>query len=285
MVEHVKPEREKNNRRTRAEHWWLLGETLPAFRESIVGSRRYLATSRVAKYRIFVWQDSVILPDSKVIAIAFADDFHFGVLQSRIHEVWTTATCALHGGERRTYNPTECFETFLFPQATPEQETAIAAAAKELNELRERWLNPPEWTCEEVLEFPASANGPWARYVVGPLTSAGVSGNTAASGDAAYKIGVARYPRLVPKDADCAGKLKKRTLTNLYNERPTWLDLAHKKLDAAVAAAYDWPADVTDEQILERLLKLNLERAAAEAKLAQTKKPKTSRAKHADEML
>lgn len=86
------------------------------------------------------------------------------------------------------------------------------------------------------------------------------------------------------QDADCAGKLKKRTLTNLYNERPTWLDLAHKKLNE-VAAAYGWPADLADEQILERLLKLNLERAAEEAKSAQAKKPKTSRGKHEDEML
>jgi len=93
----------------------------------------------------------------------------------------------------------------------------------------------------------------------------------------------AAYPRLEPRDADCAAKLKKRTLTNLYNERPAWLDLAHRKLDAAAAAAYGWPVDLTDERILERLLALNLERAAEEEKAI--KKPKTSRAKRADEML
>ena len=93
------------------------------------------------------------------------------------------------------------------------------------------------------------------------------------------------YPRLEPKDVDNAKKLKDRTLTKLYNERPTWLDLAHKKLDKAVAAAYGWPADLTDDQILERLLKLNLERAAAETKEAQIKKPKTSRGKREDEMI
>ena len=54
---------------------------------------------------------------------------------------------------------------------------------------------------------------------------------------------------------------KKRTLTNLYNARPTWLELAHKKLDEAVFAAYSWPSDLSDEEILERLLALNLERA------------------------
>ena len=54
---------------------------------------------------------------------------------------------------------------------------------------------------------------------------------------------------------------KKRTLTNLYNASPTWLELAHKKLDEAVFAAYGWPGDLSNEEILERLLALNLERA------------------------
>jgi type II restriction/modification system DNA methylase subunit YeeA len=56
-------------------------------------------------------------------------------------------------------------------------------------------------------------------------------------------------------------ELKKRTLTNLYNQRPTWLDLAHKKLDGAVFSAYAWPEDLTDQDILEQLLALNLQRA------------------------
>src|SRR5439155_25322555 len=127
-----------------------------------------------------------------------------------------------------------------------------------------------------------------------------------------------------PRDAECAAKLKKRTLTNLYNERPAWLDHAHKKLDAAVAAAYGWndfveilehtsPGEIYDfeeggwllldtdlegyiaemgkfrkdfdERILERLLALNLERAAEEEKAAKLKKPNVSRAKRGDEML
>ena len=74
-------------------------------------------------------------------------------------------------------------------------------------------------------------------------------------------IGTVRYPRLVPRDAACAEKLVKRTLTNLYNERPAWLDLAHRKLDKAVFAAYGWEAGLADEAILEKLLALNLERA------------------------
>jgi len=168
------------------------------------------------------------------------------------------------------YTPTTCFETFQFPRATPAQENLIANAAKGLTELRERWLNPPEWTVQRILEFPGSLNGPWGRYVV----------NADKSG-----VGTVRYPRLEPRDADCAAKLKKRTLTNLYNERPAWLDLAHKKLDSAVAAAYGWPTDLNDEQILERLLALNLQRAAEEESAAKVKKPKASRERREGELI
>ena len=66
-----------------------------------------------------------------------------------------------------------------------------------------------------------------------------------------------------------AAELKQRTLTNLYNRRPTWLDLAHRNLDEAVFAAYDWSADLSDEEILSRLLQLNLERAKATAARAR----------------
>ena len=88
-----------------------------------------------------------------------------------------------------------------------------------------------------------------------------------------------------PRDAECAAKLKNRTVTNLYNERPAWLDLAHKKLDAAVAAAYGWPVDLSDEQILERLLALNLERAAEEAKAQESPKRKSAQRDKAEHEL
>ena len=65
-----------------------------------------------------------------------------------------------------------------------------------------------------------------------------------------------------PRTPDSAIKLKKRTLTNLYSERPAWLANAHRKLDEAVFAAYGWPADLSDDELLAKLLALNLERAA-----------------------
>ena len=69
------------------------------------------------------------------------------------------------------------------------------------------------------------------------------------------------YPdRIIPKP-EHAAELKKRTLTHLYNQRPAWLANAHRALDEAVAAAYGWPVDLNDEEVLRRLLALNRKRA------------------------
>ena len=119
-----------------------------------------------------------------------------------------------------------------------------------MDTLRNNWLNPPEWTRQEILEFPGSVSGPWARYVHDPDGRG---------------IGTVRYPRIVPTNEACAKELAKRTLTNLYNARPAWLGLAHEKLDAAVFAAYGWDAGMSDEELLAKLLELNLKRAAAPA--------------------
>ena len=134
--------------------------------------------------------------------------------------------------------------------------TVIAEAAQELDSLRNNWLNPPEWTRQEILEFPGSVNGPWSRYLHDPDSRG---------------IGTVRLPRVVPKDEACARELATRTLTNLYNKPLTWLKDAHAELDAAVFAAYDWKPGLSDEEILSRLLELNL--AAAKAESAPSSHP------------
>ncbi len=259
-LKHVKPQRDVNKREHRRLNWWLHAETTPGMRASLSVHIRFLSTPRVSKHRIFAWADSVLLPDDGIYVFARSDDYFFGVVHSRLHELWALA----QGTQLREkesgfrYTPTTCFETFPFPWLTPAREDSIALAARELNTMRERWLNPPEWTQTATLTFPGSAAGPWARYV-DPQTI-----------DLQTGIGTVRYPRLKPRDPDCAAKLKERTLTKLYNERPAWLDLAHKELDSAVAAAYGWPADLSEEEILSRLLELNLARAAEEANAAKS---------------
>ncbi len=244
----IKPERMKNNEERARRLWWQHRRPSEDMQTAVNALPRYIATPRHSKHRVFVWLTPEILSDDGIYVFARDDDYFFGVVHSRLHEVWARAQ-GTQLRERESgfrYTPTSCFETFPFPARSDEQHAAISAAAKNLDTLRRNWLNPPEWTREEILEFPGSVSGPWSRYVE----------------DADERgLGTVRYPRRVPKDAILAMNFVKRTLTNLYNERPAWLDNAHKKLDAAVFAAYDWPASLSDDEILARFLELNHERA------------------------
>ena len=90
-------------------------------------------------------------------------------------------------------------------------------------ELRDKWLNPPD--CVD-----------WAELHPG-------------------------FPKQpMPRNDDAAAELKRRTLTRLYNARPQWLADAHRQLDAAVADAYGWDVDMSEDETLRKLLTLNMER-------------------------
>ena len=189
LIRHAK----KTTASIRQRNWWIHAER----RRRIEKSRcAFEADSSATLYRrqnrLFVWLKHPTFPDQQLYIFARDDDFFFGVLHSRFHEVWSLK----QGSRLETrprYTPTTCFETFPFPfpddlQEPPdnteayldaakhykhivlreepvpyrvsksairnpkfamaEHRAAIAAAAKELNELRERWLNPPEWTVE-----------------------------------------------------------------------------------------------------------------------------------------
>ena len=188
----------------------------------------------MAKHRLFVWLDARVVPDSKVIVIARDNDVTFGILHSRFHEAWSLRLCSWHGvGNDPVYNPSTVFQTFPFPvglspnimaadYADDPRAVAIAEAARRLTELRDRWLNPPEWVEWVDEPVPGCPKRPVARN------------------DAAAK------------------ELKARTLTNLYNARPQWLADAHATLDAAVAAAYGWDAGISEDDALGSLLRSNL---------------------------
>ena len=234
VEEHVRPVRARTRRKFRREHWWLHGEALPGMRAALGSLSRFIMTPRVAKHRLFIWVAGRTLPDSATVAIAREDDYTFGVLHSRAHELWS-----LRMGtwleDRPRYTPTTTFETFPFPWPldTPDEaltaeqrghREAIGAAARALDAARRHWLNPPEWVREEA-------------DVVGSLP-----------------------PRLVPMDVAAAKQLAKRTLTNLYNARPAWLAQRHASLDAAVWRSYGWGEGMGEEEVLGRLLGLNVER-------------------------
>ena len=119
IKQHVYPVRQQNRRSSYSEKWWQYAEARPGMRAALRGKRRFIATPRVAKHRIFVWLDAHVLPTNKVCVLVREDDYFFGVLQSHVHETWSLATASRHGdgseGGRPIYNNTTCFETYPFP--------------------------------------------------------------------------------------------------------------------------------------------------------------------------
>jgi hypothetical protein len=264
----VVEERVKQKYGTTRQQWWVHERPRPAMRQVLATIPRFILTTRHSKHRLFDWATPPTLPDSAMIVFARSDDYFFGVLHSSIHELW-----ALRMGtqleDRPRYTPTTCFETFPLPwppgkepgllspspQGVGELVAAIAAAARELNEQRERWLNPPEWidpiakSVDAQDDFADVPDVSWHGHPGHEDSRAGCpchDSPRALIRQSAIMARAAQNPQL-----------KKRTLTNLYNERATWLRLAHKKLDQAVLAAYaaadpaggwspDW-ADVWEE--------------------------------------
>jgi type II restriction/modification system DNA methylase subunit YeeA len=242
-VSKIKPIREQNRREAYRKFWWRHVEPRPGMWHALSAKRRAIVTPEVSKHRVFTWLSTAIVPDHKLQVIARDDDVTFGILLSRWHLTWSLAVGSWHGvGNDPRYTVTTTFGTFPFPDGlTPDilaQDFAddphakkIATPAKQLNELRQAWLIPPDLIRIEPEVVPG-------------------------------------YPdRILPKDTVAAAALRERTLTNLYNQRPQWLINAHRDLDAAVAAAYGWPADISEEDALAKLLELNLARAAVNGPL------------------
>ncbi|MCC6248640.1 MAG: adenine methyltransferase [Rubrivivax sp.] len=264
----VKPARDQVQNPLERAKWWLHARPAPELRAAVRTLPRFALTARVAKHRLFTWVSGLVVVDGQLVVVARADDTTFGLLHSRFHELWSLRL-GTSLEDRPRYTPTTCFETFPFPAGLTPADTAhqrterlegtgttpaalipadltpevrrraepVARAAARLVTLRDAWLNPPEWT-ERVPEV----------VPLGMTTSP--------------------YPDRIVARPGFEEPLAKRTLTNLYNQRPAWLVQAHEALDAAVAAAYGWtdytPA-MPDEEILRRLLALNRERARAQA--------------------
>lgn len=246
VLEKVKPERDQNNRANYRDNWWVFGEARRDWRAMSVGLTRYIATVETTKHRVFQLLDSAILPDNMLINIASDDAVNLGILSSRLHVVWALAAGGRLGvGNDPRYNKTRCFETFPFPDATPEQQIQIRELAERLDAHRKRQqAQHPELTLTgmyNVLEKLRSGE---------PLTA---------------------------KDKT----IHEQGLVSLLRE-------LHDELDRAVFAAYGWddlaeqlvgkPGATTplpdkseaqaeaEEELLRRLVALNAERAAEEAR-------------------
>ena len=248
ILSHVKPYRQRLRQDgsfavraiSERNNWWRHARARPAMRKALGQFSRYIATPMVSSYRTFDFLDRSYLPDQKLVIFARSDWTFFGLLHCKFHESWTVRTCAWIGaGNDITYSNQAVFLTYPFPEGlTPDltaedyaedpRAIAIGIAAQRLDELRNNWLKPKDLV---------------------DIVSEVISG----------------YPdRVLPKNEKAAAELKKRTLANLYNQRPQWLADAHRDIDSAVAAAYGWPVDISEEESLARLLELNLSRTVAD---------------------
>lgn len=281
VLEKVKPERIKNKRKSRAEKWWLHGESSPGIRQAMKQHGRYIGTAQVSKHRFFTWLDSAVFPgQATVIAITRSDDTTFGVLESRFHKVWALALgTALE--DRPRYTPSTTFDTFPFPQGMSPADTAPVdrATMRKMGfvpVLGEIGGNPEDFklylpfetpvtpVCEDKANFALRRTIAEAAFELNKLRNNWLNPKEWVEWErTGYEL-FAKFPMRTVAKAGFENELKKRTLTNLYNTMPAWLVNAHAELDKAVATAYGWTdytPDMPDSEILARLLRLNGERS------------------------
>ena len=252
LRQHVEPARNKLGATAKLkDEWWLFEGRRTAMREALSVMKRYIATPLVGKHRLFSWFSTDTVPDARVIVIAREDDFFFGVLQSKFHELWVLNRVQnRHGvGNDPTYNVSIVLASFPFPwppghepsEAEDERVAEIGHWARTLHQWREAWLNPP----------------PPASNVIDVAYEKMVKSRTLTN----LYNGLVYYRETVqagkPFDRTLFDKETRKSVSRAAIEE---LDDIHTALDYAVAAAYGWPHNLSDEQILERLLALNLAR-------------------------
>ena len=223
LFELVKPERDAGREPSRKRFWWLHGRTHRSQRDAVAGLDRYIATTRTAKHRLFQFLDVDTVAESKVILIALSNADRLTVLSSRIHTTYAFSTGGWLGvGNDHTYNHSECFDPFPFPDPSDAIRTTLRDLGEELDATRKTvQAEHPDLTLTGL-------------YNVLEKIRAGTP--------------------LDAKDQDVKERGRVLILKDL-----------HDQIDRATADAYGWPHDLSDEQILERLVALNAERAAEEA--------------------
>jgi hypothetical protein len=202
-------------------------------------------TPLTAKHRVFTITESTTICDSTSVMFALDDAFHFAVLSSKVHVTW-----ALHAGGRLgvgddpRYLKIKCFEPFPFPDATESQKSRIRELGEQLDAHRKRQqAQHPGLTMTgmyNVLEELRAADSVGQAFQ--PDTN-----------DGKRQSGNPDLHALTAKNRE----IHEQGLVSVLRQ-------IHDDLDAAVADAYGWPADLTDEEILARLVALNHERAEEE---------------------
>ncbi len=228
IYETVKPERDQNNRATYRKNWWVFGEPRKDLRPALEGLPRYIATTETAKHRFFSYLDGNVLPDNMLVCMALEDASQMAVLSSRIHVTWALAAGGRLGvGNDPRYNKTRCFDPFPFPDPSDAIKSRLRDLGERLDAFRkERQAAHPDLTMTGMYNVLERLRALDADPAAAPLT-------------------------------DKERAIHEQGLVSVLRQ-------LHDEIDAATFEAYGWPADLSDEQILERLVALNKERAAEE---------------------
>jgi hypothetical protein len=227
------------------EKWWIFGENNISMRQSLEGLNRFMLSVRTARHRLFQFAESSVLPESKLITIGSDDAFVLGVLSSRLHVCWANASGGWLGiGNDATYNHTDCFNKFPFPNTTDDQQIRIRAIAEQLDAHRKR---------RQADHSELTLTG---MYNVLEKLRAGTA--LTAKDKTIHTQGLVSVLRELHDNLD-------RAVFAAYG----WDDLAERLvgLPGATTPLPDKPAAQTEaeEELLRRLVALNAERAAEES--------------------
>jgi len=250
VSDRVKPERDQSPDKELREKWWLFRRNNQVMRTAVSGLLRYIATVETAKHRVVQFLDAAILPDNMLIAIG-SDDAHFlGVLSSNVHVTWALAAGGRLGvGNDPRYNKSRCFEPFPFPSATLEQQSRIRDLAEQLDAHRKK---------QQAQHAELTLTG---MYNVLEKLKSGAA--LTAKEKTIHEQGLVALLKTLHDELD-------RTVFDAYG----WSDLAPLQdvvngnaapASAGMATREDAQRALTDA-LLERLVALNAERAAEEAK-------------------
>lgn len=248
VLNHVKPERDQNKRATYRDNWWLHGEQRSAFRPALHGLSRYIATVETTKHRVFQFLDTEIAPDNMLIAIASEDAAQLGTLSSTVHVTWALAAGGRLGvGNDPRYNKTRCFEPFPLPTPSDEQRDHIRHLAEQLDAHRKR-----QQAAHPTLTLTGMYN------VLEKLRS---GEELSAKERIIHEQGLVSVLRQLHDEIDAA-------VLDAYGwgDLHTLLQIAHGNSTAPEGSSRDEAKRAFDEAILERLVALNAERAAEEAR-------------------
>jgi hypothetical protein len=147
----VKPERDLNRRQTYQTYWWQLGEKRPAMRQAVESLSQYFVVPQTSKWAIFLPCSCEWLPNARTRIVASEDFYVLGILTSRLHRIWMEAQMSTLE-DRISYTHNSCFETFPFPQLSPNTSKKakqtiekIRATMQELHQYRSQQMDSKQW--------------------------------------------------------------------------------------------------------------------------------------------